>query len=107
MDWLEVSLVLSTDIHARDDKGNTVLHLAAKFHDEKNAVKMVDIMLRNGVCIGTRNHAGETPLHIAAALGHVAVARYLMAAGADASIADFGGDDVVDIFGNRGVISWL
>jgi len=63
-------------------------------------VTMVDIMLRNGVCIGKRNHAGETPLHVAAALGHVAVARYLMAAGADVVIADFGGDEVVDIFGN-------
>ena len=101
MDWLEVSLVLSTDIHARDDKGNTVLHLAAQFPGEEDAVTMVDTMLRNGVCIGTRNDAGETPLHIAAALGHVPVARYLMAAGADATIADFGGDDAVDIFGNR------
>ena len=101
MDWLEVSLTLSTDIHARDDKGNTVLHLAAQFPGEKDAVTMVDMMLRHGVCIGTRNDAGETPLHIAAALGHVAVARHLMAADADATVADFGGDDAVDIFGNR------
>lgn len=77
-----------------------MLHLAARFPCEEDAVTMVDIMLRNGVCIGTRNHAGETPLHVAAALGHVAVARDLMAAGADATIADFGGDDAVDIFGN-------
>ena len=101
MDWLEVSLVLSTDVHARDDKGNTVLHLAVQFPGEKDAVAMVDIMLQNGVRFSTTNHAGETPLHIAAALGRVAVARDLMAAGADATIADFGGDDVVDIFGGR------
>ena len=101
MDWLEVSLVLSTYIHARDDKGNTVLHLAAQFPGEKDAVTMVGIMLRHGVRFSTRNDAGETPLHIAAALGHVAVARDLMAAGADATVADFGGDDLVDIFGNR------
>jgi ankyrin repeat protein len=62
---------------------------------------MVDMMLEHGVFVGTTNDAGETPLHIAAALGHVAVAEHLMAAGADATIADFGGDDAVDIFGNR------
>ena len=101
MDWLEASLLLSTDIHARDDTGNTVLHLAAQFPGEKDAVTMVDIMLRHGVRFGAKNDAGETPLHIAAALGHTAVARDLMAAGADATTADFGGDDVVDIFGDR------
>lgn len=71
-----------------------MLHLAARFPGERDAVTMVDIMLLHGVCVGTRNDVGETPLHIAAALGHVAVAQHLMAAGADATLADFGGGDV-------------
>ncbi|CAB0044941.1 unnamed protein product [Trichogramma brassicae] len=48
-------------INARDESGNTPIHLALKYFDEQ---ELVEIMLRRGASPNSANDEGSTPLHI-------------------------------------------
>lgn len=49
-------------VHLRDKEGETVLHHAARFSDER----MVMLLLNNGADVGVKNARGETVLECAA-----------------------------------------
>ena len=52
------------DINHTDVYGNTVVHSAATSHD----YKLITLLQENGYRFDSKNHAGHTPLHIAAVL---------------------------------------
>ena len=69
------------DIEARDEGGNTPLHLAARYGRES----VVEVLLAAGADAGARNDQGATPLHYWGLGRHsdTTVASALLAAGAD------------------------
>ena len=69
-------------MHARDDRGNTILHHAAANAD----AAVVALLLEAGADVNARNGNGTTPLHRAAETGIPATVRLLLEAGADTHV---------------------
>ena len=57
-----------------DDKGNTLLHLAAYVKDEK----LIHLILKTDVDVNKVNEAGETPLHLAIGLDYYRIANLIL-----------------------------
>jgi hypothetical protein len=75
------------DIDARDELGNTLLHVASQ-NGNKRVVKLA---LRRGANINLRNNGGNTPLHYAYAYGFEELGEYLKAKGADDTLQNLEG----------------
>ncbi|GGM06602.1 ankyrin repeat domain-containing protein [Dactylosporangium sucinum] len=76
------------DPHVRDERGRTLLHLLPWLSDEegrRSSPALVRRLLDAGLDIDARDRAGETPLHVAVALGAPGLVRGLLDAGADPS----------------------
>lgn len=67
------------DMNATDDKGRTLLHLAASH----GLTPIVDRLIVGGAHVNRGNARGSTPLHFALQNGHDDIARLLVKAGAD------------------------
>ena len=86
-------------LELRDADGNTPLHCGAQ---SGNEMAVTHLLRRANVPpppdseaqldVDAANNAGATPLHVAAMHGHAAVARCLIAAGAQREVADANGD---------------
>ena len=74
----------------RDDYGETVLHWAA--YDDSQAKLAGVIAAREAGLVNAQDVRGGTPLHLAARQGCEAVARMLLAAGADKDAKDCRGE---------------
>jgi ankyrin repeat protein len=77
-----------TLVTARDEEGDTALHIAAALND----TEVVTLLLGKGADIQARNNDGDTPLHRAADNGHVEVAQLLLERGARLDAANTVGE---------------
>ena len=66
------------DIHTTAANGDTLLHLAATFYPEYDALELIKYLVHAGCCPSILNSAQETPLHIAARSGYISVIEYLL-----------------------------
>ena len=65
---------------------------------EARTMFLVELLLNRGANIAARSNAGQTPLHVAAALGGTsAVMEMLLDEGADASARDENGKTAFDL----------
>jgi len=102
---LAAALARGVSADEKDDKGNTLLMLAA-YHGRTEAVRL---LLDAGAQPDLRNDKGQTPLGGVAFKGHVDIARMLLDAGADPA-ADQGGSTPADLattFGRREILELL
>ena len=77
----EMCLRLGEDLHARDNDGNTPLHLAVAGENPT----AVNLLLNAGADIAARNNFGATPLHMVANNAGAEIVTALLAAGSDVS----------------------
>lgn len=82
-------LLLPSTLRARDDSGNGLLHAAVNL---KAIPETLVLMMERGVDPGTRNNAGDTPLHIAVRTDQSESARVLLAAKTDIFAANVRGE---------------
>ncbi len=87
LDDFELCLGQGRDLHARNEDGDTPLHLAAAGGNSAAALLLVE----GGADIEDRNFVGATPLHLAAAHDRAAIVTELLAAGADVNAVDSAG----------------
>lgn len=94
-----------------DDKGNTLLHLAAETYN----ASFVEFLIKNGADIHKKNEDGRTPLHLAALEGQRHFVEVLLANNADINAKDnlgntpifealqiaFPGEGFIELFLNR------
>ena len=80
----DVLIAAGANINARDDWGNTPLHLAA----EQGAGRVVVGLVRAGAKIDDINHEGKTALHVAACCDDSEAVEALLTEGADITIQD-------------------
>ena len=73
------------DVHAKNDDGDTVLHIAAHSGCD------VDRLLDHGARINEQNAKGETPVFIAVFYQHLDVLHTLLRRGANANLSDHRG----------------
>src|SRR5207245_1004093 len=99
------------DVHARNELGETALHLAARFNHER----AVELLLRHGADANAQsagrssskdenaiyNH-GWTPLHEACEQGNMAVVRQLLASRARMDLRTKTGQSAVDLARENG-----
>lgn len=78
----------------RDDRGNSVLHIAAIHGRVECVVMLLDDM---GLNINLRDSKGWTPIAVAGFHGHKAVCKALMARKADPSIINAYRKDAIDV----------
>ncbi len=97
---------------------NSIFHLAARFGDEENMRRILELVGNDKYCLDITNDGLFTPLHFAAKNGHLAVVEILIAAGAEKTpqasaenrrwvpihyAAQFGHDHVVEALIGAGV----
>ncbi len=94
----ERCLALGEDLHARDDEGNTPLHLAVR----ADSLAAVTFLLEAGADPSARNRDGNTPLHLTANSKWTAIVTALLASGADLNAgAGTIGTPLLHAIGNR------
>jgi uncharacterized protein len=87
---------LVESVHSERFGGETALHLCAKWGD----AEAVQVLVANGADINKPGEDGNTPLHYAAMLGHLAATRALVVLGA-ANARDRYGNLPVDLASER------
>ena len=89
---LELLISRGADIHARNNSGETALHLAAWY----GHASVVQVMLEAGSNIEAKDKwCGETPLFKAAANGHTAIVIFLLQRGARVDHINYLGRNVL------------
>lgn len=74
------------DLNKKDRYGETILHeFIRNFPSSSNdsAIQVIECLLKYGVEVNIPGNRGNTPLHVAACKGDLAVATYLISKGAD------------------------
>jgi len=84
----EVLLANKADVNARNDAGNTPLHVS----EISGNPNMAELLLAKGADINARNNTGATPLHMAAAVGHKEMVESLLGKGANVNARDNAGE---------------
>ena len=69
------------DVNAKDDVGQTPLHLAAEYGQKEVAV----LLITNGADVNAKTQIGVTALHGAATQGYSKIIELLISKGADAN----------------------
>ena len=82
---------LGANVHAKDNKGRTPLHVAAGCADNETA-GVLGILNEVGADANAKDDSGATPLHVVAKMGHYWLARSLVREyGADVNAKDNSG----------------
>eukprot|EP00050_Salpingoeca_kvevrii_P000717 m.154404 g.154404 ORF g.154404 m.154404 type:complete len:210 (+) comp10190_c0_seq3:658-1287(+) len=76
---IKLLLAHGADIHGKDNRGRTALHLAAG----EGRQQTVDLLLAHGTDIHCKDKGGDTPLHKAASEYHRGTIELLLAHGAE------------------------
>ena len=84
----ELLLQYGADINARNDFGESALHLAARNRGRADSVTR---LIKWGIDLNATNRFGQTALHLASYMQDTKVAKRLIASGADVNIADIFG----------------
>ncbi len=97
-EMVKLLLASGADVGARDPKGRTALHVAAR----SGALAPVRLLLAAGADPDARDSFGRTPLHEAALFGMVEAVDALLAAGADPSVSGHDGTTALHFAASMG-----
>ncbi|UNU25030.1 ankyrin repeat domain-containing protein [Microcoleus vaginatus] len=93
----EVATLLMLDINAKDEYGNTPLHLAI----QDARPEIVSFLIANGAQLNVKNSYGATPLHIAVSKNMQNINQLLLENGAEINIQDNNKTTPLDIAVDR------
>ncbi|XP_046558367.1 putative ankyrin repeat protein RF_0381 [Haliotis rubra] len=93
-DVFELLVQHGADVTLRDDDGNNILHVSCSGDN----VKIINVVLVNRMThINSRGHSGRTSLMWAAERGQTGVFDFLVRKGADVTLVDDDGDNVLHV----------
>ena len=103
----DASLRKGADVHALDQDGNTLLHVAMSIHEEIRCLTTTKILVEAGCNPFTPNITNKQPIHIAVSRGLPYVVKYLLShtlnaeaslrRGADVHALDKDGDTLLHV----------
>ena len=103
----EASLRRGADVHALDQDGDTLLHVAMSIHEETRCLTTTKVLVEAGSDPFTPNIANKQPIHIAVSRGFPSVVKYLLShtlnaeaslrRGADVHALDKDGDTLLHV----------
>ena len=79
-------------MNAKDDEGNTLLHIATHMKSD-----VAELLIAKGADVNGKNDYGETPMHYAADCGHREIIELLIAKGANVNAHRTGGSTPLDM----------
>jgi ankyrin repeat protein len=108
-------LAAGTDVNAKNDDGETPLHMfhGLTGHLRFGYLDIIELLIAEGADVNAKDNEGNTPLHMAAYGGVTGSARILIAAGADVNAENNLGMKPLDAarewvhVGDRGIIVFL
>ncbi|XP_067662108.1 ankyrin repeat domain-containing protein 17-like [Haliotis asinina] len=106
-DVVELLVEQGADVSLVDDVGDSFLHLACQGGDYGTVKRIVSLNLLDINCRGGRS---RTPLMEAARRGHMDVVELLVTEGADVSLVDDGGNNILHVAcggGDVGVVEFV
>ena len=89
---VKAAIKAGANVHARDDYGNTPLHLGAFYC----VPEVTEMLLKAGADVNAKNELGWTPLHLVA-LNLSEMVSILLKAGADPGAKDNEGNRPIDL----------
>lgn len=84
-------LAAGANIHAKDNNGNTPLHIAAL----RGECAEIELLIQNGARLGAKDNGGNTPLHEAAMNRRMGAAKLLITEGANVNAKNKGGKNPI------------
>ena len=103
----DASLRRGADVHALDQDGDTLLHVAMSIHEETRCLITTKVLVEAGSDPFTPNIANKQPIHIAVSRGFPSVVKYLLShtlnaeaslcRGADVHALDKDGDTLLHV----------
>ena len=87
LETIRALLKKGVSLEARDEKGNTALHIAAEYKNED----ILTELLSYGMEVDIENDLGESPLIVISAMGHTAMAKTLLKFGANPNLQGYNG----------------
>ena len=91
IDLLQFMLKNGADINVRDNKGNTILHIAVDLLTQKDIEKILQVLLNNNSDIECLNYIGDTPLSRAVRLNNFNATKFLVEKNAKIEVKDYDG----------------
>ncbi|XP_017106526.1 acyl-CoA-binding domain-containing protein 6 [Drosophila bipectinata] len=86
-------LLTPPDIQELDEYGMALIHWAT----DRNAVDIIEFLVKSGASVNQRDAEQQTPLHYAASCGHVEALRCLLDLHANPTLCDSEGQTCVDV----------
>lgn len=102
LDRLRVQLKPS-DLDSLDEQGMSLLHWAT----DRNAVDIIDYLVKCGANVNQLDAEQQTALHYAASCGHVEALRCLLSLNAELELRDADGQTCIDVADNEQICSML
>jgi cytohesin len=91
-------LIANCDVNAKDDRGNTPLHIVVS----KNQSRLAKLLIAKGAQVNVKNYMGETLLHSAFQSSHKELVAFLIAKGVNINAADDQGNTPLYLAVTRG-----
>lgn len=88
-----MELLTPPDIQELDEYGMALIHWAT----DRNAVDIIEFLVKSGASVNQRDAEQQTPLHYAASCGHVEALRCLLALHANPTLCDSEGQTCLDV----------
>ena len=85
LDIVKLLIQNGADVNSKGIAGRTPLHGVIEFHPT-NCIEIMEILLKNGASVNALDNCNRSPLHVAAKIGNVKIARFLVENGCNIHI---------------------
>eukprot|EP01135_Chromosphaera_perkinsii_P003339 Nk52_evm39s240 gene=Nk52_evmTU39s240 len=89
---------LHSSVYARNEKGNTALHMVS----EAGLCNMAQMLLDHGAVVNASNYKGEVPLHSACKRDYPSMVELLIQNGSNVNVSDYEGNTPLHICASHG-----
>ena len=106
LDIVKLLIQNGADVNSKGIAGRTTLHGVIEFHPT-NCIEIMEILLKNGASVNALDNCNCSPLHHAAKIGNVKIARFLVENGCNIHITSKIEDQAIHLAASRGAREYV